>query len=367
MSDDFWKQIEENRKRHLSDAKELRSHDLWSFWKEAQRQIAAQYERVQHRASIHPNTAGDQGETDWKVLLEDWLPPAYKIVTRGRLLYTNGSTSPELDLIVLKPGYPPAMLTHKYYLADGVAAVFECKRTLQASHIDEAVATANGIQSNLITRSGDPRRELFGPIVTGLLAHTHSWTKPNSTPLVNIEEQLERTSEALVHEPRNLIDILCVGDLCSWNVWKQTGFQFQVTAGWGRSAASQEDETARQVVQSAADGMGSIEALDMLIRKDPRQMVGILQSVVMHPGVFAGEELSPVGYFVCAILEKLAWEDPAIRPTATLFRKFRETFSNTKAAWGYWNYGGFSEEVRERLLVNSTPTPLDAEWDPWKL
>src|SRR6185369_14151226 len=173
-SDSVWSQISELRQRHLRNANDFRSHDLWRFWEEANRRISVQYQRVQHRVSGQPNTTGEQGESDWGTILRDWLPSGYEIVTRGRLIYNDGETSPEVDLLVLRPGYPKAMLDYKYYLADSVPAAFECKRTLQSSHIDDAVHDASCIQSKLRPRFGNPRRELFRPTIGGLLAHTHS-------------------------------------------------------------------------------------------------------------------------------------------------------------------------------------------------
>jgi hypothetical protein len=119
---DFLAEMRDHRQRN---ADRLRAHDLWEFWKEATRRIVDQYEKLRGRAPKHPNTTGDQGEIDWKQLLEQWIPSTYKIVNKGRLLFEDGTPSPELDVIVLKPAYPMALQEHKYYLADGVVRLLD--------------------------------------------------------------------------------------------------------------------------------------------------------------------------------------------------------------------------------------------------
>jgi vacuolar-type H+-ATPase subunit H len=363
-SDDFWNRLEMERQRHIADAKELRSHDLWKFWEEAHRRISDCYERTQHRVRRQPNTVGEQGESDWKALLRDWLPATYEIVTRGRLLYDDGDTSPELDLLVLKPGYPKGMVDYKYYLADGVAAAFECKRTLKSSHISSAVQTASAIQTKLRPRVGDPRRELFGPMLFGLLTHTHSWTKPKSIPIPTVEKELEQASRDVVHSPRNLIDVVCIGDLCSWHVSKHTGFQHHVTAGWTRSSGSPEEAEVLEVIEGVRSGTLDEASLQALLDRS-RKPLGVLGNLLMTPGIYMGATIPPVGFLVCSILERLAWEDPALRPIGRLFRKYVDIFAHTTFAWGYWSYAGFSTNLREKLLQSERDVPADPDWDDW--
>src|SRR5262249_28904882 len=145
--------------------------------------IAAEYKRIRARAAEDPGTAGDQGEENWATLLRGWLPSQYQVVTKGRLISHNGTTSPQVDVIVLKPSYPPKLLDKKLYLAAGVAAAFECKITLTAAHLDKFIENSVIIKSSFPTRSGSPYRELRAPIIYGLLAHSHSWKSPGSEPI----------------------------------------------------------------------------------------------------------------------------------------------------------------------------------------
>jgi hypothetical protein len=326
-TNDIWAQIEGWRQEHLRKAEQLRAHELWSFWEEASHRISNQYQKILRHASEHPNTAGEQSERDWQALLRDWIPASYEIVTRGRLVYEDGATSPELDLIVLKPGYPRAMLDYKYYLADGVAGVFECKRTLHASHIREAVEVARGIQGKLPVRTGNPRREMYGPAFFGLLAHGHSWKGLQSTPIQNIEREIEEASRQVTH-PRELIDIICVGDLAGWNIWKQPGFMNHLGVGWSRSIALPEDEERLKELMRVLDARSRSEspALPAEFVTHPEKWLPVLGDVMLRPGVFTGKSMPAVGFVVCAILEMLAWEDEAVRSTARLFRKYLRTF-----------------------------------------
>ena len=51
------------------------THDLFDFFKKANRNISDEYMRICRRVNEDPGTAGDQGEENWKELLESWIPP----------------------------------------------------------------------------------------------------------------------------------------------------------------------------------------------------------------------------------------------------------------------------------------------------
>ena len=123
-----------------------KGHDLHDFMRQVSVEMAAEYQRIQKRSTEDPGTAGDQGEENWATLLRDWLPPSFQVVTKGRIIGSDGSTSPQVDVIVLKDVYPKKLLDKKLYLAGGVAAAFECKITLKSSHIEDAVRTARQIK-----------------------------------------------------------------------------------------------------------------------------------------------------------------------------------------------------------------------------
>ena len=81
-------------------------HELFSFMRQQSQEMAAEYERIRDRSREDPGTAGDEGEENWRTLLENWLPSGYHVRTKGRLLSPTGVAGPQVDVVVLKPTYP---------------------------------------------------------------------------------------------------------------------------------------------------------------------------------------------------------------------------------------------------------------------
>ena len=197
-----------------------KTHDLYDFMQQLSDEMAAEYDRIQKRATEDPGTAGDQGEENWAELLRGWLPSTYKVVTKGRIIGQDGRTSPQVDVLVLKSVYPEKLLNKKLYLAAGVAAAFECKTTLKAEHIEKAVKTCVEIKNLYPAREGTPYKELHAPIVYGLLAHSHPWTGSKATPEKNIQGRLFKSDRLHVLHPRLELDLLCVADFAVWTLFK---------------------------------------------------------------------------------------------------------------------------------------------------
>jgi Domain of unknown function (DUF6602) len=164
-------------------------------------QMADEYERIQKRAGEDPGTAGDQGEENWKGLFEEWLPPTYQVVTKGRILSHKGTAGPQVDVLVLHPTYPKGLLDKKVYFAGGIAAAFECKVTLKAEHINSAMRNSVAIRRLIPIRTGSPYKELCSPLIYGLLAHSHIWKALGSKPLKNIEDNLRLADLQHVNHP----------------------------------------------------------------------------------------------------------------------------------------------------------------------
>jgi hypothetical protein len=192
-------------------------HELVDFVRAVTKGLAEEYDRIQKRVSEDPGTAGDEGEENWAAILREWLPPSYQIVTKGRILGYQGTASPQVDVIVLKPSYPTYLLNKKLYLAAGVAAAFECKLTLRAKDIDETVKNCVATKQLFQRRTGTPYAEITSPIVYGLVAHSHSWKEPNSKPIENLQSRVEQVHRELVKHPREMLDIICVADLVTFS------------------------------------------------------------------------------------------------------------------------------------------------------
>lgn len=197
-------------------------HELKTFLAQDLAEMASEYDRIYKRSTEDPGTAGDEGEEVWAALLRNWLPNNYEIRTKGRILDPQGKAGPQVDIVVLRPGYPKRLLDKKLYLAAGVAAVFESKNTLTAAHIEKTwanVAAVNALADQYETPS--PRQALVPNIYYGLLAHGHSWKGPGSDPVGVIVNKLQ----ALLDETplmRDALSILCVANLASWDVLRLT-------------------------------------------------------------------------------------------------------------------------------------------------
>jgi hypothetical protein len=263
-------------------------HDLQSFLVQASNEMQAEYERIRARALEDPGTAGDEGEENWAELLRNWLPSAYHIVTKGRILSHHGSASPQVDVLVLKPAYPPCLRDKKLYLAGGVAAAFECKLTLKAGHIRKAAENGVEIRKHVRVRQGSPYRELHSPILFGLLAHSHDWKRPSSRPSSNVDKSLAAADRAVVTHPREMVDVLCVADLGTWTATRMA---------WIGPAMFPEARYVGEVYGpngAAASGY-----------------VGRTSDFTGRQAVF-----TPIGSMLWSAVTRLAWEDVGLRSFA---------------------------------------------------
>jgi hypothetical protein len=131
--------------------------------------------------------------------------------------------SPQIDVLILKPTYPPKLLEKRVWLAGGVAAAFECKTTLTASHVRAALVRCARFKALYEPREGTPRRELRSALIYGLLAHSHSWKAESSDPIGAIERAFA-SAEGSIQHPRLDLDFLCVADLATWSLLHTTSY-----------------------------------------------------------------------------------------------------------------------------------------------
>ena len=269
-----------------------KSHDLHDFMQQLSDEMAAEYDRIQKRVGEDPGTAGGQGEENWAELLRGWLPRTYTVVTKGRIISHEGVTSPEIDVLVLRGTYPQKLLNKKLYLAAGVAAAFECKITLRASHIEKAVKTCAKVKSLYPVRVGTPYKELHSPIIYGLLAHSHSWKEENSTPEGNVERRLREADRLRVSHPRLQLDLLCVADLATWAIAKHAAVPQQQIPG-----------TEVMYPESEPDGYPISAYVECT-----------------KPADSGSGPFTPIGALISRLSVKLAWEEPALRDLADYYR-----------------------------------------------
>ncbi|MDE0689236.1 MAG: hypothetical protein OXI61_13780 [Candidatus Poribacteria bacterium] len=280
-----------------------KTHDLYDFMRQLQNDMAAEYNRIQKRATEDPGTAGDQGEENWAELLRGWLPRTYEVVTKGRIIGIDGCPSPQVDVLVLKNVYPKSLLKKKLFLAAGVAAAFECKTTLKSEHIEKAVETCVKIKNLYPVREGTPYKELHAPIVYGLLAHSHSWKGDNSTPEDNIQQKLIMSDDCHVSHPRQGLDLLCVADLATWTFSKVT-------------------------------------FLSQLSPQDPNKVLQDAEMITTYTRWTAGddiqvEDFTSIGVLISNLSKRLAWEDSTLRDLADYYHdiKLTSTGSGIQRRW----------------------------------
>jgi hypothetical protein len=179
--------------------------------------MSDEYERIRQLAKEDPGTAGDAGEENWAELLRRWLPANLHVVTKGRIISSDGQTSPQVDVLVLSSSYPRGLLNKKLYFAAGVLAAFECKNTLRSGHIRRAVRT-----SAVIGKLSRQDTSVRDHIVYGLLAHSHgiAGTKKPSEKIIS--DALARADQEEVRDPRDCLDFVCVANLGTWALF--TGY-----------------------------------------------------------------------------------------------------------------------------------------------
>lgn len=274
----------------------MERHDIHDFMISSNQEIAQEYERIRKRASQDPGTAGDQGEENWANLLRNWLPPYFQIVTKGRILTDSNYASPQIDVLVLYPSYPKILLNKKLYLSSGVAAAFECKLTLEAGHIENAVKSFAEIQRNLPKRIGSPYKELNSTITFGLLAHSHSWKNKNSKSINNVENALIEADKTFVTHPLECIDFITVSDLASWHVFKQSYGTMQYLGGTAKDIIA----TTGYMCSPIGDKVADVQS-DWLKGQ--------------------ADYFTPISVLFAGLFSKLSWAFPDMRPLDLYFRK----------------------------------------------
>jgi hypothetical protein len=177
--------------------------------------------RLHRDAPDDPQRAGHGGESTWVRVLEHWLPSAYQVVTRKYILPEIGNKKFETDIVVLHPSYPEPLRSQEEILAGGVAAAFNVKLTLDSAGIRDGIGRAVALRRALEQRNGTPRREMVPPFPVGILAHSHNWKAPASTPIENISSRLWSLENELVGHPRETLDYLCVADLAMWSTLRR--------------------------------------------------------------------------------------------------------------------------------------------------
>lgn len=310
-------------------------HDLHAFMHRMSAEIAEDYDLIQKKAAEDPGTAGDQGEENWAKLLRDWLPRSLTVRTKGRILDELGNSSPQVDVIVLRDSYPRRLLDHKYYLAAGVLAAFECKTTLKNEHFEKIFQNSKAIKSLGHPRLGTPYREMHSPIVYGLLAHSHAWSE--TTAHSQITEKLETADKEYINHPKHQLDLVCVPNCGSWAMHKQAIDRSHGLADLRNNRADLE-----KVEISWAH-------------------TGYSRGNFNYSGTGLPEP-EPMGMLLSYLTRKIAWELPELRAMAIYYRAARlggASMSRLRS----WPATIFSEKLIKHVKRGARTSGL--AWDEW--
>jgi hypothetical protein len=248
-------------------------------------EIASEYQRIRSRVKEDPGTAGDQGEENWAAVLREYLPQTYHVRTKGRIVAANGKASRQVDVLVLSPSYPLALLDTKMYVAAGVLAAFECKITLRRKHIDSAVQRA--AELSLLVRSD---QHINRHIIYGLLAHSHALPDKRTTAGRSLTTTLIAADKKHVNDPRESLDLICVADLGMW-------------------------EIGRRIIPGTKDII--VENAFFRILPEPE---------------------APVGVFITSLLRELGTSDPALGSIASYFVRAVPAGLEVAIASRHWHF-----------------------------
>ena len=143
-------------------------HDLELFMAQANNKMASDYAWLTGgKSKDHAGVAGNQGEKHWRKLLQEWLPPYYRVETNGKIILPTGdSVDKEFDILIVDSTYPSGLLNSNYYLSACVVAAFECKLTLRSQDIKAAFDVSKMLHEKLYNFSiGNPYQELHSSII----------------------------------------------------------------------------------------------------------------------------------------------------------------------------------------------------------
>jgi hypothetical protein len=283
---------------------------------QVEREIQEDYIRLHKEAQDDRQRAGHGGEATWAGVLRSWLPSNYEIGTRKYILPEQGEDGFEMDLVVFSPGYPMRLRGREEIMAGGVAAAFSVRLTLDSSGVKDGVERAARLRRQMKPRTGSPKEEIVGAFPVGLLAHSHNWKAPGSTPVDNVTGGLLSSDLVAARHPRETLDFLCVADLASYTT-KRTPFIPPDVAVLLPAA------TAHQKTNGCA-------------------MSAILMSDT-------DRSPTPVAVLIAALLGALSRSDPTLRPFADALR-LTGTLGAGQGEVRLWNLEDvYTEDARRRI------------------
>lgn len=292
------------------------------------REVQEHYDRLHGAEPSGIQQAGHGAESTWVSLLKSWLPPAYDVLKRKYIVPEVGTEIFETDIVVINPSYPVPLREREEILPGGVAAAFSVKLTLDPAGIREGVEQAAKLRRALHPRIGASRHEMVGPFPVGLLAHSHTWTRPGSEPADNVTENLLRLDQEIAVHPRESLDYLCVSDLGMWSTAYMPYMPpSAMVSSYGPSA------------QQKAEGA----AFTTIQQTDPNQSMNAIASLITH------------------LLTRLSYYDSTLRPLADNLT-VTGTLGSSKGNMRMWELSQVFTQTTRKELPSRTGREPNSDW-----
>lgn len=320
------------------DRASARPHELSTFLQQDAREMQSEYDRIRSISAEDAGTAGDEGEETWANLLRQWLPESYRVVTKGRLLAADGRRGPQVDVVVLRPGYPTRLVTKKLYLVGGVAAAFECKNTLKAEHLRRAFDQASEIDRLSSPRGSSPFAEVVPEVFFGVLAHSTVWRSDERERSTRIDDALQAGLDGLT-SLRGAPGLVCVADLSCWSLMHMVydGPGLMPDDTW---------QARRRRTGLPPDGAATISYMRFVDAVSPPEHA----------------PPNPIAAAVASILGCLAHNDASVRPLSQYFFATGMQGSGAGVAARAFPLEVYSPEVRARLPQALTNGVAGSDW-----
>lgn len=179
------------------------------------RLFASLHEDLERQLSItreslrHPSAKGDESESIWLALLQNYLPTRYR-AERAQVVDSEGQFSDQIDVVVFDRQYSPFIFQlgkQRFVPAESVYAVFEAKQSIGPREITYAKKKICSVRALFRTSlpiphaGGEYKPKPLTPIIGGVLSLESNWNPPLGEPL---RKALE------TNDPMSRIDIGCI-------------------------------------------------------------------------------------------------------------------------------------------------------------
>lgn len=190
------------------------------------------------------------------------------------------------------------------------------RTTLRSGDLEQVVSTGKAI-AGLVPEQGDSvKHSLMSPVAYGLVAHSRSWKGDPRKVVERLTADVHALAAKHATEPRELPELLCIGDLAGWRLGHGPGTRFILPSAIVPGTAAREGALAllQEEFESHPNHVvRSPDAVQLLVEQPHGEC-----QVQYLPGHIDPEsptdvwvKFRPVGAFVAALYDRLAYRDEA--------------------------------------------------------